>query len=380
MYTRPFWIQRIEQAWKKRSIVWLSGVRRVGKTTLARMLPDTVYLNCDLPSVCRMLTDPESFYDGLKNGTTVVFDEVHRLDDPSRLLKIAADVYPHLKVLATGSSTLVATRKFRDSLTGRKHMIYLPPVLWMECPGEFGITDIDHRLLHGGLPESLLSQKKEAAFFSEWMDSFYARDIQELFGIRNRTGFMKLLHLLMRQSGGFIDYTNLAQLSELSRPTVKAHVEAMCAAHAVFLLPPFHGGGRREITQRPKCYAFDTGFVTFAKGWDSIREEDRGLLWEHLVLDTLRTGTENHTIYYWRDKTGREVDFVIKGNGRQVDAVECKINPDRFEPESLTVFRENYLEGKNYVVSPDVKTPYQQRFGKLMVRYCNVNHLPCLEA
>lgn len=380
MYTRPFWIQRIGQAWKKRSIVWLSGVRRVGKTTLARMLPDTVYLNCDLPSVCRMLTDPESFYDGLKKGTTVVFDEVHRLDDPSRLLKIAADVYPHLKVLATGSSTLVATRKFRDSLTGRKHMIYLPPVLWMECPGEFGITGLDHRLLHGGLPESLLSQKKDAAFFSEWMDSFYARDIQELFGIRNRTGFMKLLHLLMRQSGGFVDYTNLAQLSALSRPTVKAHVEAMCAAHAVFLLPPFHGGGRREITQRPKCYAFDTGFVTFAKGWDSIREEDRGLLWEHLVLDTLRSSTENRTIYYWRDKTGREVDFVIKGNGRQVDAVECKINPDRFEPESLTVFREDYFEGRNYVVSPAVKTPYQQRFGKLMVRYCNVNHLPWLEA
>ena len=380
MYTRPFWIQRVEQAWKKRSIVWLSGVRRVGKTTLARMLPDTVYLNCDLPSVCRMLTDPESFCDGLKKGTTVVFDEVHRLDDPSRLLKIAADVYPHLKVLATGSSTLVATRKFRDSLTGRKYMIYLPPVLWTECLSEFGITDIDRRMLHGGLPEPLLSSKKEPAFFSEWMDSFYARDIQELFSIRNRTGFMKLLHLLMRQSGGFIDYTNLAQLSELSRPTVKAHVEAMCAAHAVFLLPPFHGGGRREITQRPKCYAFDTGFVTFAKGWDSIREEDRGLLWEHLVLDTLRSSTENRTIYYWRDKTGREVDFVIKGNGRQVDAVECKINPDRFEPESLTVFREDYFEGRNYVVSPAVKTPYQQRFGKLMVRYCNVNHLPWLEA
>lgn len=105
----------------------VSWVRRVGKTTLARMLPDTVYLNCDLPSVCRRLTDPESFYDGLKKGATIVFDEVHRLDDPSRLLKIAADEYPHLKVLATGSSTLAATRKFRDSLTGRKLMIYLPP-------------------------------------------------------------------------------------------------------------------------------------------------------------------------------------------------------------------------------------------------------------
>src|SRR3989339_1253447 len=379
MIERIIWIQRIQQAWKERPIVWLSGVRRAGKTTLAQMFSKAVYQNCDLPSVVRQLVDPESFYDSLDKGSIVIFDEIHRLEDPSRLLKIAADAYPHLKVLATGSSTLAATKKFRDSLTGRKHMIYLPPVLWSECTDNFGIKELDRRLLHGGLPEPLLSETKKAAFFSEWMDSFYARDIQELFSIRNRTGFMKLLHLLMRQSGGFIDYTNLAQLSELSRPTVKAHVEVMCIAHAVFLLPPFHGGGRREITQRPKCYTFDTGFVTFAKGWDSIREEDRGLLWEHLVLDTLRTGMDYRTIYYWRDKSGREVDFVMKGSGQQVDTVECKINPDRFDFNSLAVFRANYPEGKNYVVSPVVKTPYQQRFGKLVVRYCNVNHLPWLE-
>ncbi|MFQ5686742.1 MAG: ATP-binding protein [Candidatus Scalindua sp.] len=372
MYRRPFWIQRIVQAWKEHSIIWLSGVRRVGKTTLAGMLPGQVYLNCDLPSVCRRLADPESFYDSLEKGATVVFDEVHRLDDPSRLLKIAADVYPHLKVLATGSSTLVATRKFRDSLAGRKQMIYLPPVLWIECPDVFGIKELDCRMLHGGLPEPLLTPVKDAAFFSEWIDSFYARDIQELFDIRNRTGFLKLLHLLMRQSGCLVDYTYLARLSELSRPTVKAHMEAMCIAHAVFLLPPFHGGGRREITQRPKCYAFDTGCVTFVKGWESIREDDRGLLWEHLVLDTLRTGMGDSNIYYWRDKTGREVDFIIKGNGSQMDTIEC----DNFEIGSLVIFRQNYSQGKNYVVSPLVKTPYKQRFGKLSVQFCNVNHLP----
>ncbi|ODS31862.1 MAG: hypothetical protein SCARUB_03007 [Candidatus Scalindua rubra] len=90
----------------------------MGKTSLSRMLPDPVYLNCDLPSVCRRLADPESFYDSLEKGTTVVFDEVHRLEDPSRLLKIAADVYPHLKVLATGSSTLVATRSSATAWPG----------------------------------------------------------------------------------------------------------------------------------------------------------------------------------------------------------------------------------------------------------------------
>ena len=375
MIERPFWIKRIQQAWEKRPVVWLSGVRRAGKTTLAKMFSKAVYQNCDLPSVVRRLIDPEPFYDSLDKGDIVIFDEIHRLEDPSRLLKIAADTYPHLKVLATGSSTLSATRKFRDALTGRKEMIYLPPVLWSECIDQFNIKELDRRLLHGGLPEPLLSEAKNGAFFSEWMDSFYARDIQELFGIRNRSGFMKLLHLLLRQSGSLMDYTNLGRLSDLSRHTVKAHVEAMSIAHAVSLLPPFHGGGRREITQRPKCYCFDTGFVTFVKGWDSIREEDRGLLWEHLVLDTLRTVVDDRRLFYWRDKSGREVDFVIKGVREQSDAIECKINPDHFDPAHLALFRSLYPGGKNYVLSPNIKSSYERRYGKLRVDFIPIREI-----
>ncbi|MBI4689115.1 MAG: ATP-binding protein [Nitrospirae bacterium] len=375
MVSRPFWIRKIHTAWKKRPVVWLSGVRRAGKTTIARMLHGATYMNCDLPSVNRQMADPEPFYDSLKKGTVVIFDEIHRLDDPSRVLKIAADAYPGLKVLATGSSTLAATRKFRDSLSGRKQTIYLPPVLWSECMDEFGIKQLDRRLLHGGLPEPLMSEKKDTSFFSEWMDSFYARDIQELFGIRNRTGFMKLLHLLMRQSGGLVDYSHLAQLSDLSRHTVNAHVEAMSIAHAVYLLSPFQGGGRREITRRPKCYCFDTGFVTFVRGWDSIREDDRGLLWEHLVLDTLRTITAYRSLHYWRDKSGREIDFVIEGSRKRVDAVECKINPDDFKPSNLAVFRSLYPDGRNFVLSPNVMTLYRRRYGELEVSFISIKDL-----
>jgi len=375
MKKRPFWIRQIESAWEKRPIIWLSGVRRVGKTTLATMFGHAVYMNCDLPSVVRRVADPELFYDSLDKCATVIFDEVHRVEDPSRLLKIAADAYPRLRVLATGSSTLAATKKFRDSLTGRKHQIYLPPVLWQECLEVFGSKDLDHRLLHGGLPEPLLAGEKDPAFFAEWIESFYARDIQELFGIRNRAGFMKLLHLLLRQSGGLIDYTQLAKLSGLSQPTVKAHVEAMSIAHAIFLLPPFHGNGRRELIRRPKCYGFDTGFVTFVKGWDSIREDDRGLLWEHLVLDTLRSRCHDSDLRYWRDKSGREIDFVVKDRENRVHTIECKINPDQWNQKSLLAFRAAYPEGKNYVISPNIRITYQRRHDNLNVTYCSLSDL-----
>lgn len=376
MIKRSLWLDQIQYAWARRSIVWLSGVRRVGKTTLTRMLPDAVYMNCDLPSTLRTLEDPELFLESQAKGSVLIFDEVHHLDDPSRLLKIAADEYPHLKVLATGSSTLAATRKFRDSLTGRKQAIHLCSVLWEECADPFGVPDLDRRLLHGGLPEPLLATHKDPEFFNEWIDSFYARDILELFGIRNRQGFLSLFRLLLRQSGGQLDYSQLANLSELSRVTVKAHIEAMQVAHAMHLLRPFHGGGKREIVSRPKCYAFDTGFVTFEKGWDTIRDDDRGLLWEHLVLDGLRFRFEDADIFYWQDKSRREVDFVIRRARDCVDIMECKINPDKFDVKPVEVFRSLYPKGDNYIISPSVKKSYKVRRGDLVFTVCTTKDIP----
>ena len=376
MIERPRWLERVQRAWSQRSVVWLSGVRRVGKTTIARMLPDAVYLNCDLPSSVRALEDPELFLGAQARDAVLVFDEVHRLPDPSRLLKIAADEYPHLKVLATGSSTLAATRKFSDSLTGRKRSIHLCPVLWEECSDPFGVPDFNRRLLHGGLPELLLAARKDPAFLNEWIDSFYARDILELFGIRNRQGFLALFRLLLRQSGGQLDFSQLANLSEMSRVTVKSHIEAMQIAHVVHLLRPFHGGGKREIVSRPKCYAFDTGFVTFERGWDTIREDDRGLLWEHLVLDSLRFRHADEDIYYWQDKSRREIDFVIRRGRDRADVVECKINPDRVDAAPVEAFRALYPDGDNYVVSPAVKAPASVRHGKLIFRVVDTAALP----
>lgn len=367
MKARPYWLSRIEQTWRNRPIVWLQGVRRVGKTTLTQMLPDAVYLNCDLPSTSRRLEDPELFFRSMGQGTTVALDEVHRLADPSRVLKVAADAFRHIRIIATGSSTLAATGKFRDSLTGRKTVVHLLPVLWPECEGSFESPDLDHRLLQGGLPESLLALRKDDEFFAEWLDSFYARDIQELFGIRQRTGFLNLLRLILRQSGGLVDYSALARECDLSRPTVKAHLEAMSIACALRAVPAFHGGGRREIVRRPRVYGFDTGFVSFVRGWRNIRDDDRGILWEHLVLDVLCAVSQGHALRYWRDKSGREIDFVLVLD-QAVHAVECKMNPDRFDPRSLKVFRQAYPNGHNYVVCPGVESPYDRRCGDLIVR------------
>lgn len=349
MIDRPFWAARLAAGWKQASIVWLTGPRRVGKTVLAQSLPDAEFLNCDLPGVAERLRDPESFYRAVKKRV-VVFDEVHQLPDPSRLLKIGADAFPKLKILATGSSTLAATQKFRDSLTGRKRVVELVPVLHEELSA-FGVADLRDRLLRGGLPPALLAEELNPEFYGEWLDSYFARDVQELFRLEKRAGFLRLLELLFRQSGGMLDVTRLATESQVSRPTVTNWLEVYQITHVVHLVRPFAGGGRREIVAQPKVFGFDTGLVCHARGWDHLRTEDCGVLWEHLMLEAL-IAAGLPRIHFWRDKQQREVDFVVPRGREAVDAVECKWKPEAFETRGLAAFRAAYPKGKNYVVCP----------------------------
>ncbi len=165
------------------------------------------HLNCDLPSVEDMVRDPQVFFRGCAKPV-VVFDEIHQLRDPARLLKIGADGFSKLKILATGSSTLAASKKFSDTLTGRKRLVHLTPVGWGELPA-FGVT-LPQRLFHGGLPPALLASTKQPAFYREWMDSFFARDIQRLFGFRDMNRFNAMLELMLRQSSGQFEVTHTA--------------------------------------------------------------------------------------------------------------------------------------------------------------------------
>jgi predicted AAA+ superfamily ATPase len=371
MIERPFWISRLEKAWLEAPIVWLAGVRRVGKTTLAQSLGrDRIrYLNCDLPSVADQVSHPELFYRNCLCDT-VIFDEIHQLPDPTRLLKIGADLFPNLKILATGSSTLAVSRKFQDTLTGRKRQVHLTPVLWDELPA-FQNIDLIKRLYHGGLPQALLSDVKRPDFYREWTDSFFARDIQHLFAFRDPYKFNSLFEYLLKQSSGLLEISRAASALGVSRPTVENHLRAMEATYSIILVRPFYGSGQKEITKMPKVYGFDTGFVSFYRGWDPLRSDDYGPLWEHLVLEYLLAYGSVWKIQYWRDSTGREIDFIIRRNRDEVDAIECKWNPLGFDATALKVFRSYYPKGNNYLMCPLTEAGYWKEMSRLKIYVCN---------
>ena len=356
-------------------MVWLSGVRRVGKTTLAKSIPAALYLNCDLPSTTERLADPERFFRSVHRGT-VVLDEIHQLADPSRILKIAADEFPRLRLLATGSSTLAATGKFRDSLAGRKRVVHLLPVLASELEA-FGITDMTHRLLRGGLPAGLLAEMYEPELYSEWLDSYFARDVQELFSVSKRSAFLLLVQALLRQSGGLAQITKLAALTGLSRPTTMSYLDVLEVTQVATVLRPYHRGGARELTHQPKIFGFDTGLVAWSRGWSDLRTSDCGQLWEHVVLETLqaRIVSRGQSVNFWRDKQQREVDFVVPSGRGVAHGIECKWTVAGFETRGLLAFRAEHPRGRNLLVVPGESTRVR-RFGELEVTITSVENLP----
>lgn len=370
---RPFWTARVFQGWSKAPIVWLSGVRRSGKSWLAQQLPNATILNCDLPSVQRMAEDPESLYGAIRTPT-VVFDEVHRLSNPSAVLKIGADTRHGLRILATGSSTLAALRSFQDSLTGRKRDVALQPVLFGELAA-FGNATLGKRLLHGGLPPALLSDRPDPSFYAEWLDSYFARDVAELFRIERRREFLLLVRTLVRQSGGMATVVSLAKECGVSRPTVMSWMEALRVTHLIHEVAPYHGGGRGELLKQPKIYAFDTGFVAHENGWDSLRADDCGRLWENIVLEHILSLDLARPVFHWR-KAIREVDFIVPGPRGTADAIECKWTPDRFEPSGIRAFRAIHPHGRNFLVSPQVPRPHVRRFKDLSVTVTDPTGLP----
>lgn len=342
----------------------------MGKTFLCQSIPNVEYFDCELPRVRAMMDDPQSF---LKNveGSRVVLDEIHRLGNPSELLKIAADYFPKTKIVATGSSTLGASVKFKDTLTGRKLDLWLTPLMSSDLE-DFHKTDLRHRFLHGGLPPFFISAELPERDIQEWMDAYWSKDIQELFRLGRRYSFQKFFELLMSQSGGLFEATKFARPCEVSRTTIVNYLKVLEATFVVNVIRPFTSHRPTEIISAPKVYGFDTGFVSYHKGWLELRSEDLGILWEHYVLNEIHARMQSRDIHYWRDKRGHEIDFVIVRRGRIPVAIECKWSLKEFDSTNFQAFSRQYPKSKLIVVAHDVERSYTKTAGEITYTCLNL--------
>ncbi len=169
--------------------------------------------------------------------------------------------------------------------------------------------------------------------------------------------------------------TRFAAPCEVSRPTINKYLTILEATAVVQVIRPFSSRKFAEIVSAPKVYAFDTGFVSYFKGWHQLRPEDMGLMWEHFVLTEITARLQSGSIQYWRDKQDHEIDFIYLPRGGRPVAIECKYSGGSFSPRNLKAFRKRYPAGWNFVVVSKLSRSYTVNFDGLETEFVDLSKL-----
>jgi uncharacterized protein len=334
-----------------RKMVFLSGPRQVGKTTLARRCQEkyaqSLYFNWDtIPDQKKLLKDPYFFEKENRDARQpflVVWDEIHKYARWRNYLKGAYDRFQNdFRFLVTGSGRLELFKKGGDSLLGRYLGLPLHPLTVGELVGtstrwdDFkqalqnlpsrpaGATDAcDGLFRFSGFPEPFLRARVE--FYNRWFEArktlLLREDIRDASRLREISLLEMLSHLIPDRVGSPLSLNALKQDIGVAFETVRDWVLLLEQFFYLFRVYPFAGSLKRSLRKEAKAYLYD---------WAEVSEE--GPRFENMTaLHLLKavqiwrsTGQGAFALHYIRDKEKREVDFAIVEKGRPVCLVECK--------------------------------------------------------
>lgn len=303
-----------------KKMVFISGPRQVGKTTMARrIITDSArYLNWDIPEHRERILRRE-----LPPRGGILFDEIHKYRSWRNYLKGLADRPDKpWKILVVGSARLDAYRFGGDSLQGRYHFLRLHPFSVAEL-GLIKSGELQDLLRLGGFPEPFLSgSETEALRWSREYRTLIIRDeIASLEAIVD-LGNLELLALRLPQLvGSPLSVNSLREDLQVSHKTVSRWLQALERLYMIYRLPPFGGPRIRAVKKEQKHYQYDWALVPdMARRFENL-VAGHLLKWVHFQQDTLGRDLD---LRYFRDVDGREVDFVVTEGGKPIRLIEAK--------------------------------------------------------
>ena len=339
----------------KGKIVFLSGPRQVGKTTLSQqLLPSYVYLNFDSTTDRKIIKAEE----WARDVQLLIFDELHKMKNWKTWIKGIYDtegVPP--SILVTGSARLNVYKKGGDSLAGRFFSYRLHPLTLKEiCEYlQEDPKDALNKLINlGGFPEPYL--KNTPNYAKRWrrthIDTIIREDLLDLEKVRDIKSIEILIDLIRSRVGSSTSYTSLANDLQVSIHTVKHWLQILEDLYILFPVSPYHQNITRSILKESKYYLYDTGAVEGDFGAKLENTVAGALLRElHFIEDT--TGSRV-ALHYLRDKEKREVDFLCLVDNNPLLLIEVKVSDDTFSP-SLFRFHQYLSEAKPYQIVYNLK-------------------------
>lgn len=345
-----------------RKMVFVAGPRQVGKTTLARQILESVESGCYL-SWDRREDRGEIRAARWPAGSPalVVLDELHKWRTWKRWLKGEFDAHREsVRFLVTGSARLDIYRRGGDSLQGRYHHYRLHPLSLHEvqspasafaiepgqalavarAPGEKreGRETLAALLRFGGFPEPFLAQSERAhrRWQKDRLDRLFREDVRDLEAVRDLAALELLAEEIARRVGSPLSLNALREDFEVSHKALTHWMDIFERLYHVVRVRPFASRAVASLKKMPKAYLWD---------WSQVSDPParlENLVALHLLkLCHLLEDREGHRVElrYLRDRTGREVDFLVTLDNRPWFAVEVKTSGRTIDP-SLFYFRD----------------------------------------
>ena len=330
---------------------FLFGPRGTGKTTwLEQRLPSALRVDLLDPETSReMSARPERLRElvlGSPDRTDIVIDEVQRLPELLHVVHQLIESNRSLRFALTGSNARKLRHGGVNLLGGRAVVRTLHPFMAAELP------DFDlERNLGFGLVPLITSAPSPRDTLAAYASLYIEQEVKAEGLVRQIGGFARFLEAISFSHGGVLTLTNVARDAAVNRKTVEGFVEVLDDLLVSFTVPVFTRRARRATTAHPKFYFFDAGVYRSLRPSGPLDQpaEIDGAALEGLVAQHLRAwiaySGDDHEMFYWRTRSGVEVDFIIYG-ARHFASVEVK-NSARVRPadlRGLKTFREDYPE------------------------------------
>ncbi|MFQ6610905.1 MAG: ATP-binding protein [Fidelibacterota bacterium] len=328
---------------KTKEIVVLTGMRRVGKTTLLIKIFDEIESEnkvfLDLDNILDQMIFEEIDYNNIwanlrsynispEKKAYIFLDEIQVKPDIVKAVKYLYDHYD-VKFFITGSSSFYLKNLFPESLAGRKVIFELFPLDFAEFLIFNGVTVSFHRdlsvkakkknkvefeklkkyygeyLLFGGFPQVVLAENEiqKRRYLGDIFTSYFEKDVKVMADFRRMSAFRDLLFLLLQRIGSKLDITKLSSEVGVSRETVYSYISFLEATYVLFLISPFTRNVDREISGTKKVYFCDNGLL------NQFARVSSGSLLENAVFLNLR---KFGTLNYYQRRSGMEIDFILQ--------------------------------------------------------------------
>lgn len=357
-------------------IVVLTGARQVGKSTL--LLHEEPFCDFrfftldDYSTLQQVEQDPSSLFLGADCN---IIDEVQRAPNLLLAVKHAVDQNPSkYKFVLSGSANLLLMKQVSESLAGRAVYFELSPMTLGEInqvpqPGLIkdlfnrrwpeegmitkGLSDLPPLLLRGLMP-SLLRLDSPSSW-TRWWEGFVAtyleRDLRQLSQIDSLLDFRRLMELLALRSGQILNQSDLARDAGLSQPTAHRYINLLETSYLFSRLPPFTSNRSLRLVKSPKVFWRDPGLISFLSGHYNEKEllesREYGHIFETFIIHHLQVISQLMTpkarLFYWRMRSGQEVDFVLQ-YGQSILPIEVKLTtkPGFDDARRIKLFMDHY--------------------------------------